>query len=53
MTLADEGRYDVRRVQIEIVMRTIQVCRHGGNEVGPVLIPVGWQDKSPAILAIA
>ena len=39
--LADEGRNDVAVLQVIIVARTVQVGRHGRDEVGPVLVPVG------------
>lgn len=41
VNLAEEGREDVRGAKIEVVIRAIEVRRHGGDEVFAILLRVG------------
>ena len=41
MKLANECRYDVRIIEIKIVMRPIEIAGHDGNILAPVLPAVG------------
>jgi hypothetical protein len=41
VNLADEGREDMRGAKIEVVIRAIEIRRHGGDEVFAILLRVG------------
>src|SRR5207248_8268644 len=38
--LAQQRRQNVRGSQVEVIVRAVQICRHGGNKVRPVLAGV-------------